>query len=658
MENKIFDRDLSWLEFNNRVLFEATAGRNPLLERGMFLAITSDNLDQFYMVRVPRIRDKKEKKRIYETTKEMVKKEYELYHDFKKEIDKELNIIIKSYKNFNDNELKLIDSIFNTNIKPLLTPVGISEFHPIPYIPTGDLFIVSKLEDKKNGEHKFAFIQLSDSLPRVTRINEKKYDYALLEDIVINNIHTIYPDFKIHESSVFRITRDEGLDIVEDPKKNSYLSKEVLAEIEQRKVGEVVRVEYSNNCSEHVLNFMIKALAAEEAELFAINGPLDLKFLWKIEGIDGFEKFKYPPIQSRFSKKLRGENIFESLKKRDYILLHPFDTFKTVTELIQTASNDPDVLAIKQTLYRVQHHDSPIIDGLINASKNGKQVTVLIEFKARFDEEENVKWAEQLEKAGCQVVYGYENLKVHGKTLLILRREDNKIKKYAQLGTGNYYIAPYVDISLFTANDKITEDISNLFLNLTSPQQINKWKKVMVGPTDLEPNFIKFIDREIKNAKNGKSARIIAKMNGLTDKTMIEKLYEASSAGVKVTMIVRGPSSLLPGIKGLSENIEVFSIIGRFLEHNRAFYFENGGEEEYYLASSDWMTRNLKKRVELLFPVLDKKNQKTLKEYFQNILKDNCKRWKENSDGTYSLVKKDKNEKEFNYQEYYLTNKF
>lgn len=658
MSKNIFDRDLSWLEFNKRVLFEATEGRNPLLERGMFLAITSDNLDQFFMVRVPRVRDKDERKKIYDATKEMVKNQYDLYHKYMKELSKDLDIQIKEFKDLSKKENDFIANFFEEEIRPLLTPVEINAFHPVPYIPTGNLIVVSELENKNTGENKVSFIQLGDCLKRLIKVDEKKYHYALLEDVVIQNLHKLYPDFHIHESALFRLTRDEGLNILEDPKKNMDIIAEVEEEIQERKLGEVIRLEYSKDCSKELLNFMSKSLTAEEAEFYNIHGPLDLKFLWAIEGIDDFKDFKYKPLKSRFSKKLRGENIFESLKKRDHVLLHPFDTFRVVTEMIETAAVDPDVLAIKQTLYRVKHHDSPIINALIEAARNGKQVTVLVELKARFDEGENTQWARDLERAGCQVVFGSEDLKVHGKTLLILRREKNKIKRYVQLGTGNYYIAPYVDISLFTANDEITEDISNLFINLTSPQQTNRWKKIGVGPVTLEPKFIEFIDREIKHAKEGKSARIIAKMNGLTDKTMIDKLYEASAAGVKITLIVRGPSSILPGVKGLSENIEVYSIIGRFLEHNRAYYFENGGKEEYYLASSDWMTRNLERRIELLFPVEEEKNRDTLKEYFQNILKDNCKRWKENSDGTYSLVKKAKGEKDFNYQEYYLDNKF
>lgn len=658
MSKHLFDRDLGWLEFNSRVLFESTEGRNPLLERGMFLAITSDNLDQFFMVRVPRMRDMDERKKIYDATKNMVKNQYEIYTKYMKELEKELDIKIKDSKDLTKKERDLVEDHFEEFIRPLLSPVEINAFHPIPYIPTGNLVIVSTLTHKENEEHKISFIELSDTLTRLIKIDEKKYYYTLLEDIVIANLHRLYPDFHIHESAVLRLTRDEGIDILEDPKKDADILEEVLEEIQERRVGEVVRIEHSKDCSKELLDFMVKALSGEEAEIYHINGPLDLKYLWKIEGIDDFKDHKYKPLKPRFPKKLRGENIFESLKKRDHLLLHPYDTFRAVTELIETSANDPDVLAIKQTLYRVKHHDSPIINALINAARNGKQVTVLVELKARFDEGENVGWAKDLERAGCQVIFGCEDLKVHGKTLLILRREKNKIKRYVQLGTGNYYIAPYVDISLFTANDEITEDISNLFINLTSPQQTNRWKKIGVGPVTLEPKFIEFVDREIKHAKEGKHAEIIAKMNGLTDKTMIDKLYEASNVGVKITLIVRGPSSLLPGIKGISENIEVYSIIGRFLEHNRAYYFENGGKNEYYLASSDWMTRNLERRIELLFPVEEEKNKETLREYFKNILKDNCKRWRENSDGTYSLVKKSKGEKDFNYQDFYLENKF
>lgn len=423
-------------------------------------------------------------------------------------------------------------------------------------------------------------------------------------------------------------------------------------------MGEVIRVEYDRKLSKEMKDFITKNFSLSTTEIYEISGPINLDFLWIIEGLKGYEKYKYEPLNEKFLKKMKGENIFETLKKKDKLLLHPYESFEAVTELIDTAADDPDVLGIKQTLYRVKHHDSPIIDALEKACKKGKQVTVLVEAKARFDEGDNIEWAKKLERVGCHVIYGIKDLKVHGKTLLILRKENEKIRRYIQLGTGNYYKAPYVDISLFTADEGIGEDISNLFSNLISPQERKNWKEIGVGPQELEGRFKKLVDREISNALKGKKARIIAKMNGLTDESMIDKLYDASNAGVKIVLIVRGACCLLPGVKNMSENIEVYSIVGRFLEHNRIYIFENNGEKEYFLSSADWMTRNLERRVELMFPVKNSKNRQQLDLYFENILKDNMKRWKENEDGTYSVIKPNKDEKEFSYQNYYLDNKF
>lgn len=657
-KKELYNRDLSWLEFNSRVVYESKSGRNPLLERAMFLAIASTNLDEFFMVRIPKKREKKEREKIYNSIKKMVDNIYNEYSLYLKDLKKETDIEIKEYLNLSKKEKELADDYFNRLIQPILEIIEIDPFHPIPRIASGNLVLLGMIEKKKIKEKKVIMVELRGEFERVIKLEEDKNHFILIEELIKGNLSSQLEDFEIKEIGIFRLTRDEGVEILEDSKVNADIIKEVEDQLEEREWGEVIRIEYDRKLSKEMKDFITKNFSLLTTEIYEISGPINLDFLWTIEGLKGYEKYRYESLNEKFLKKMKGENIFETLKKKDKLLLHPYESFEAVTELIDTAADDPDVLGIKQTLYRVKHHESPIIDALEKACKKGKQVTVLVEAKARFDEGDNIEWAKKLERVGCHVIYGIKDLKVHGKTLLILRKENEKIRRYVQLGTGNYYKAPYVDISLFTADEGIGEDISNLFSNLISPQERQNWKEIGVGPQELEERFKKLVDREISNALKGKKARIIAKMNGLTDESMIDKLYDASNAGVKIVLIVRGACCLLPGVKNMSENIEVYSIVGRFLEHNRVYIFENNGEKEYFLSSADWMTRNLERRVELMFPVKNSKNRQQLDLYFENILKDNMKRWKENEDGTYSVIKPNKDEKEFSYQNYYLDNKF
>lgn len=657
-KKELYNRDLSWLEFNSRVVYESKSGRNPLLERAMFLAIASTNLDEFFMVRIPKKREKKEREKIYNSIKKMVDNIYNEYSLYLKDLKKETDIEIKEYLNLSKKEKELADDYFSRLIQPILEIIEIDPFHPIPRIASGNLVLLGMIEKKKTKEKKVIMVELRGEFERVIKLEEDKNHFILIEELIKGNLSSQLEDFEIKEIGIFRLTRDEGVEILEDSKVNADIIKEVEDQLEEREWGEVIRIEYDRKLSKEMKDFITKNFSLLTTEIYEISGPINLDFLWTIEGLKGYEKYRYESLNEKFLKKMKGENIFETLKKKDKLLLHPYESFEAVTELIDTAADDPDVLGIKQTLYRVKHHDSPIIDALEKACKKGKQVTVLVEAKARFDEGDNIEWAKKLERVGCHVIYGIKDLKVHGKTLLILRKENEKIRRYVQLGTGNYYKAPYVDISLFTADEGIGEDISNLFSNLISPQERQNWKEIGVGPQELEERFKKLVDREISNALKGKKARIIAKMNGLTDESMIDKLYDASNAGVKIVLIVRGACCLLPGVKNMSEKIEVYSIVGRFLEHNRVYIFENNGEKEYFLSSADWMTRNLERRVELMFPVKNSKNRQQLDLYFENILKDNMKRWKENEDGTYSVIKPNKDEKEFSYQNYYLDNKF
>ncbi len=653
----IFDRSLSWINFNERVIFEAERGRSPLLERAGFLAIATSNLDEFFMVRVPKVEAKDGVKPLIHPIKKMVEKQYKQYNNLIEDLKKEADIEIKSYASLKGEEKKLTEKYFKEMILPVLEPIETNVFNPLPNFRSGTIIILVDLESKEDGEEKIVVIEINSNLERLFKVSPKRNHFILIENIISENLHEVFEDFHIKETVTFRITRDEHFEILEELDEKEDIADTVMKELKERANGEIVRVEYENKMSTHMREFVLKNLNNDVNEFYEIDGPLALDFLWTIQKLPNLEEFKYPALEERFYKKMGDEQVFDLLKKKDKLLIHPFDSFDMVSQVLMTAANDPDVFAIKHILYRVKHGSSPIINALVKAAQNGKQVTVFIEAKARFDEEDNIVWAQTLEKAGCNIIYGVKDLKVHGKVYLILRKEEDKIMKYVHLGTGNYSKSPYVDMCLFTSNPLITEDIANVFLNLTSPQKRNKWKVLGVGPKQLEKKFISLVEREIENAKKGKKACIMGKMNGLTDKDMIKRLYEASEAGVKVILIVRGPSCLVPGLKGKSENIEVYSIVGRFLEHNRVYSFYNNGDIEYFLSSADWMTRNLERRVEIMFPILSEENKESLELYFKNILKDNTKRWEEKNDGSYELVKKKKDEEVFIYQDYYLENK-
>ncbi len=477
-----------------------------------------------------------------------------------------------------------------------------------------------------------------------------------MEEVIKNNLNKLFNGYEILDIGYFRITRDEDLGIEENSEAEDLLS-EIEKEVKNRKWGNPVRVEYIKGVSKKSLEFLKEQIELEEESFYAVLGPLDLTFLWGIVDVEGVDNLKFPKNVPKYYKEFSGENIFKVLSKKNILLRHPFESFEHVTEMVKVSSQDPKVLAIKQTLYRVSG-DSPIIKYLKKAAENGKQVTVLVELKARFDEERNVKWARELEEAGCHVIYGLSGLKTHAKCLLIIRKEDDGIKRYIHLGTGNYNDSTaklYVDYSFFTKDEEMGIDASYLFNKLTGFSKIDDWKKLIVAPTHLRYNLYKFIDREIENVSKGGIGKIIIKVNGLTDQGIIEKLYDASKAGVEIVLIVRGACCLKSNIEGLSENIKVYSLVGRFLEHDRIYYFENNGDEELYLGSADCMTRNLDGRVETIFPLENKDDRKKVTQLLKDILKDNVKLRIQNKNGSYSLIsnKSKKAELKFNYQEYY-----
>ena len=647
------NRELSWLEFNYRVLEEGMDKKTPILERCKFLAITTSNLDEFFMVRVAGImvqvqegvnkRDvsgltpEEQLEKITENVRKFLKKKYDNYNfSILPKLAKE-GIRFKKYKDISEKQKEFLEKLYEETIFPILTPMAIDASRPFPHLLNKSLNLVVKLSD--GTEDLYSLVQVPGILKRYIEIPaEGERNFILLEELIKANIATLFRGYKVEKVNEFRITRNGDLSIDEDEVEDLML--EIQKKIENRKWGFPVRLEVAKNIPDDMLDFLIGKINIDIDGVYKVEGPLDLNFLMKFSGLKGHDDLRYEKRSIARHTAFEGRDIFEVISERDIVLHHPFQSFDHIVELIDSAANDPNVLAIKQTLYRVSG-DSPIIKSLINAVRNGKQVTVLVELKARFDEERNIMWAKELEQAGCHVVYGLKGLKTHAKCLLIVRKEEFGIRRYVHLGTGNYNDSTaklYTDIGLLSSDEELCSDASNLFNRLTGFSDQNKWKKIAVAPEGLRDKFYSLIDREIAFAKKGKKARIIAKMNSLVDRGVIEKLYEASRAGVTIDLIIRGACSLRSGIKNLSENISVYSIVGRYLEHSRIYYFENGLEPEIYLSSADWMGRNLNRRVETLFPVEDKECFKEVFEVLEANLKDNVKSKKQNPDGTYKKV--------------------
>ncbi|MDX8336507.1 polyphosphate kinase 1 [Candidatus Cetobacterium colombiensis] len=664
-----YNRELSWIEFNKRVLSEAEGVDNPLLEKLKFLAIVSSNFDEFFKVRVAGLKAQEEsnlelrdiagllpKEQLSLMKKEVIKvieKQYKLYPEIMSKIKIEGNINIKNYSELMGKELRFIENYYNETLFPILTPMAIDTFRPFPHLNSGAINLILNVKEKDGVS--FAIVEIPRVVNRLIKLPGGN-NFILLEEVIKNNLNKLFNGYEILDIGYFRITRDEDLGIEENSEAEDLLS-EIEKEVKNRKWGNPVRVEYIKGVSKKSLEFLKEQIELEEESFYAVLGPLDLTFLWGIVDVEGVDNLKFPKNVPKYYKEFSGENIFKVLSKKNILLRHPFESFEHVTEMVKVSSQDPKVLAIKQTLYRVSG-DSPIIKYLKKAAENGKQVTVLVELKARFDEERNVKWARELEEAGCHVIYGLSGLKTHAKCLLIIRKEDDGIKRYIHLGTGNYNDSTaklYVDYSFFTKDEEMGIDASYLFNKLTGFSKIDDWKKLIVAPTHLRYNLYKFIDREIENVSKGGIGKIIIKVNGLTDQGIIEKLYDASKAGVEIVLIVRGACCLKSNIEGLSENIKVYSLVGRFLEHDRIYYFENNGDEELYLGSADCMTRNLDGRVETIFPLENKDDRKKVTQLLKDILKDNVKLRIQNKNGSYSLIsnKSKKAELKFNYQEYY-----
>ncbi len=645
-------RELSWLEFNQRVMEEAKDKKNPLLERFKFLAIVTSNLDEFFMVRVGSLYDqvqagiekkdaagltpKQQLKRVITRAHQMMDEQYEIYN---KNLMPQLNkagIQLVSVQQLQKDEVLYLEEYFKQEIYPVLTPMAVDASRPFPLILNRSLNIALLIE-REEGD-TFATVQVPAVLARLVPLNHEGR-YILLEDVIRMHLSEIFPKQKIKKTACYRITRNADMAIHEEDAPD--LLKEMEKSIKRRKWGQAVRLEVENKADEKILQYLQQELDIPPRDIYEIHGPLDLSFVSKLSKIPGYAHLQYDNLIPQVPQDLLGESdIFEAIRKDDILMHHPYESFDQVVNFVEQAAKDPDVLAIKQTLYRVSGQ-SPIIKALAVAAESGKQVTVLVEVKARFDEENNIHWARRLEKAGCHVIYGLVGLKTHCKITLVVRREEEGIRRYVHLGTGNYNDVTarlYTDMGLFTCKEAYGADASALFNCLSGYGDVPNFYKLTMAPTGLRRKFLALIQREKELALRGKKAKIIAKMNSLLDPEITRALYDASCAGVEIDLIVRGICCLIPGIPGVSENIRVRSIVGWLLEHSRIYYFYNDGNEEIYLSSADWMPRNLDRRIELLFPVEEKRHMKRLKEALKLLLSDTRKARIMNPDGSYTKV--------------------
>ncbi len=651
------NRELSWLDFNSRVLEEAMEKENPVMEKLNFLSITASNLDEFFMVRVAGVLDqihhgsKKPDASGY-TPEKLMHKLSEKIHDFsKRQYSCYSRSIIPSLKNknmrflkvkeMNEKQLNFITQYFNSIVFPVVTPMAVDTSRPFPLLTNKSLNLAVRLSNQQN-ETFFALVQVPSILPRFLELpSTHGRDFVLLEDIIAHFLPDLFELYNIDAYAPFRITRDSDLDIDEE---TDDLMQEIQKSIRKRERGVPVRLEFSKKCDKKIHSFLVDMLDVSENEIYIQAGPLDLTFLSKFARLDGCEDLCFTPIipVNPPAEFYGCTDIFQAIREKDRLVHHPYESFDVVVNFIKEAADDPNVLAIKQTLYRVSGN-SPIIAALIKAAENGKQVTVLVELKARFDEENNIQWAKKLEKAGCHVIYGLTGLKTHCKICLVVRREGDIIRRYLHMGTGNYNDSTarfYTDIGMFTCREEYGVDASSLFNVLTGYSIPPEYNKFIVAPKGMRSFFEDMIKRETENAKAGLPAGITAKVNSLVDPDIISLLYDASNAGVKITLIVRGICCLRTGIKGFSENITVYSIVGQLLEHSRIFRFENNGEPVLYFGSADWMPRNLDRRVELVFPVEDQDIKQRGFEILNIMLHDTVNARIQNPDSTYTLVDK------------------
>ncbi|WP_302348663.1 polyphosphate kinase 1 [uncultured Megasphaera sp.] len=673
------NRECTWVKFNERVLREAIVPSNPLLEQLNFIAIAASNLDEFFMIRVAGVKHLVESgvKHIdiagmtpqeqFEAIQSMVHKlvsdQYRYYEDIQQKLqDHGLHFI--GVDALDDDQRLWLESFFEREIYPVVTPMAVDSSHPFPFLSSLNLNLAVLLRRKQGDRSvKTAILPVPTSvIDRIIKVPDsvspagkqhEGHQFLFLEDVIAAYAERFFLGCDILEVEPFRVTRDADLDIDDDAED---LLMEVEKSLKKRRKGAAVRLELAASSSRMIRDFLRNELQLEERDIYSIPGPLDCKVFFPFVGIDGYDDLHYPPVTPQPSSELAAidaPDFWSAIAERDVMVHHPYETFETVEHFIQLAATDPHVLAIKQTLYRVSSK-SPIIAALAQAAENGKQVTVLMEVKARFDEENNIHMARKLEKAGCHVIYGIMGLKTHSKITLVVRRESDGIRRYVHLATGNYNgktARIYTDVGILTANTLIGVDASAFFNLLSGYSDPPQWNKLAVAPLNLRETIYQEIDQEIAQAKADKKALIVAKMNSLLDKYVIAKLYEASAAGVKIRLIVRGICVIRPGLPGISDNIEVHSIVGRFLEHSRLFYFYNGGKEDVFISSADWMPRNLNERVELMTPVEFPPHKERIKRILKVYFDDNVKAYAMNSDGSYRYLADERKGKPVNAQD-------
>ncbi|MCZ8239239.1 MAG: polyphosphate kinase 1 [Leptospiraceae bacterium] len=668
-----FDRELSWVDFNFRVLEEAQSETNPILERLKFLCITESNLDEFFMVRVAgllNIQSSGAEERslnglstteiimlLSKKVSDFVFAQYKTLTDLIKLLKVENINIIQNPDELSQDEIKIIKEYYKKDVSSILTPLAIDTSHPFPHIlnRTLNLAIILNSNDDKNKNDLFAIVQVPSVLPRFLKLPDQGEEkrFFPLEEIIKLHLSDLFYGMKVREIHPFRIIRDADIAINEEENASDLISV-MKTELKNRMWGDAIRLDVMTG-SGRIRELLKGLLGIEEHQLYEVDGLLNLGDLMYFYGIEKAStshlKFTFPTAKPGFYGKSL-DNIFQNIRKSDKLLHHPYESFKSIEDMLKKASGDSKVLAIKMTLYRTSG-DSPIIQYLSEAAENGKQVTVLVELKARFDEERNIRWAKKLEDSGVHVVYGIVGLKIHCKMLLIVRKEDDILNRYAHLGTGNYNSTTarfYTDLSLFTNNIEITEDVALLFNVITSNAKMPKMNKIFAAPVYLKETFLELINEEINFAKKGKPSSIMFKMNSLVDPDVIIALYKASQAGVQIDLIIRGICCLKPGIPGISENINVRSIIGRYLEHSRIYYFSNGGSPKYFLASADCMPRNFLRRIEVMFPILDDKNKDKIQKIINLQLNDNTSARVLQADGSYIRLYPPKGKQAINAQ--------
>lgn len=668
---RYLNRESSWLQFNARVLDEARNPANPLIERLKFLAIFESNLDEFYMVRVSGLIEQFESglsdrspdgmtaedqlRMIAHTALPLRQLASRVLHDDVMPALESEGINIRAYEDLTPAEKEAIDNRFHKDIFPVCTPLILSPAPNIPFISNRSLNLAVILKDSVQG-NRLARVKIPSVVPRFVQVSSRKLTFVMLEDVIEHNLHHLFPGVEVGGSFGFRVLRDADVEIRE--LEAADLVTKVEETLRKRRLGDPVLLQVAADMPAQIRKTLMRLLILDQDDVFDLDGMLGMEALWELAKVDK-ASLKYKPFVPYQSENLsKSASIFDTVAREDVLVSHPFDSFRSVEEFVRTGATDDSVIGIKQTLYRVGTH-SPVVESLLAAAEEGKQVAAMVELKARFDESNNLEWAKQLERAGVHVTYGFAELKTHAKLCLVVRREPSGIRSYAHIGTGNYNPETariYTDLGLFTCDPEITLDIAELFNFLTGFAKQHKFRKLLVAPVNLREGIIDRIEREVEHHENGRPARLLFKLNSLVDPEVIDALYDASQAGVQIDLIVRGICCLRPLVGGLSENIRVTSIVGRFLEHSRAFYFENGGSPEVFIGSADLMRRNLDRRVEALVPLSHPQHIRLVRqEMFEVALKDNVNAWHLAPDGTYHRVKPSA-DKPFSAHEHWMKN--